>query len=370
MASTTTLIPAIATHPGEMLLDELQANGFSQSDFALQIGVKKSLLNEIIKGKRDINAEIAIMLESTLKTPATFWMNAQSNYAIAKAKIEQRNQQRINAIQQWDLYKTMVPIKYLTKHGVVKKDPVLDIVAIQKVYQVQAADGIVHQLNNYKSNYTFFRKSVKKKTDVIAALAWTKLVQHHANQIEVSEFNINTKDNLIADLKLVINKNKNLLLTCKAVLASYGIKLIFLPKPESTYIDGVTLWSNNRPAIGITLRYNTLDRFVFTLFHELGHVFLHLVNNNQLEFLDVELDDNALLSDTEKEADAFAQTHLIPKDAWQKFIAGKNEIYLFNDKLIGVFAKQCNMQPSIIKGRLCNHFNEFKFHSAYKGELK
>jgi HTH-type transcriptional regulator / antitoxin HigA len=370
MSTKVTSIPAIATHPGKILIDELDARDISQTDFALKLGVKKSLLNEIIKGKRDINAELALLLESSLHIPATFWMNAQSNYAIAKAKIEQRSQDRMDAIQQWEIYKELLPSKYLAKIGVITKDPVVDLPIVQKMYNVTSADGIVQQLNNYKVRYTYFRKSTQKSSDVLASLAWVKLVQYKANEIEVGEFTINHKEKLIADLKLVINKNKNLLETCKSLLAAYGIKLIILPKPEGTYIDGVTLWSNYKPTIGITLRYRTLDKFVFTLFHELGHVFLHLVNNNQSEFLDVDLENLKGISMVEEEADEFAQTHLIPKQAWQNFVAGKKNIYFFNDNLIAPFAKELGIEPSIIKGRLCKHYNEFKFPSKFKGEIK
>jgi HTH-type transcriptional regulator / antitoxin HigA len=369
MSTKLNSIPAIATHPGEILVDELNARGVSQTDFALKLGIKRSQLNEIIKGKRDVNAELALLLESTLKIPATFWMNAQSNYAIATAKIEQRSQQRIDAIQQFEIYKELLPLKYLAKIGVITKDPVIDLPVVQKMYNVTSADGIVQQLNLYKAKYIYFRKSARKSSDVFASLAWVKLVQYKANEIEVGDFTINCKQNLITDLKLVINRNKNLLETCKSVLATYGIKLIILPKPDSTYIDGVTLWSNNKPTIGISMRYNTLDKFVFTIFHELGHVFLHLVNNNQSEFLDVDLENLKGISTVESEADEFAQTHLIPKQVWQNFVAGKKSIYLFNDKLIADFAKELQLEPSIVKGRLCNHYNEFKFSSKFKGAI-
>ena len=39
MTPTNTNIPAFATHPGEILLDEIEANDFSQIDFAKMIGV-------------------------------------------------------------------------------------------------------------------------------------------------------------------------------------------------------------------------------------------------------------------------------------------------------------------------------------------
>ena len=45
------LTPFEPTHPGELIRDELEANGLTQAKLAESIGVKPSLLNEIIRGK-------------------------------------------------------------------------------------------------------------------------------------------------------------------------------------------------------------------------------------------------------------------------------------------------------------------------------
>ena len=74
------------THPGEFLKDELKVRGIKQKDFASHIGTQKTNLNEILKGKRDINAELAVLLELSLGVSSLFWMHAQVNYDIAIAK--------------------------------------------------------------------------------------------------------------------------------------------------------------------------------------------------------------------------------------------------------------------------------------------
>ena len=54
------LTPFEPTHPGELIKDELEANCLTQTKLAESIGVKPSLLNEIIKGKRGVNIEPAL----------------------------------------------------------------------------------------------------------------------------------------------------------------------------------------------------------------------------------------------------------------------------------------------------------------------
>ena len=78
--TTNNLIPAFATHPGTILADEMEANEYNQIDLAKLIDIKRSQLNEIIKGKRNINADLALLLEKALGIDADFWMEAQKNF--------------------------------------------------------------------------------------------------------------------------------------------------------------------------------------------------------------------------------------------------------------------------------------------------
>jgi HTH-type transcriptional regulator/antitoxin HigA len=88
--STKNTTPMTATHPGKMLLDELETRGILQSDFAKLIGYKKSQLNEIIKGKRNVDDELAILLERELGINANFWVNSQDNYDLDIIRIDKR----------------------------------------------------------------------------------------------------------------------------------------------------------------------------------------------------------------------------------------------------------------------------------------
>lgn len=74
------------THPGELIKDELAAINLTQSKLAENIGVKPSLINEIIKGKRAVNTEMALMIEAALNIPADLLLNLQSEYNMQMAK--------------------------------------------------------------------------------------------------------------------------------------------------------------------------------------------------------------------------------------------------------------------------------------------
>ena len=80
------LIPSDPTHPGEILREEIECRGITQTKLAKELGVKVSLLNELINGKRDFTIEYALMVEAALGIDADFWINLQNDYSKAKAK--------------------------------------------------------------------------------------------------------------------------------------------------------------------------------------------------------------------------------------------------------------------------------------------
>ena len=103
--TTKEIIQFKATHPGLVLKDELIAREISQKDFAHSINMQPTMLNEIIKGKRAVTAEIALILEKALDIPADFWMNFQTQYELDKARINIKLIQKIEQIETRKLIK-------------------------------------------------------------------------------------------------------------------------------------------------------------------------------------------------------------------------------------------------------------------------
>lgn len=69
-------------HPGEFLLDELEARNRSQTFFADLIWKTKQEVNHLITGRRSINAERALRISAALGTEPQFWLNLQNSYDI------------------------------------------------------------------------------------------------------------------------------------------------------------------------------------------------------------------------------------------------------------------------------------------------
>ena len=75
-------VPFEATHVGEVIKDELVARNMKQSELAELTGIQKSILNDVIKGKRSLTPEMALLLENALGISATFLMNIQTQYEL------------------------------------------------------------------------------------------------------------------------------------------------------------------------------------------------------------------------------------------------------------------------------------------------
>lgn len=86
--------PFVATHPGEMIKDELKERGMTQKKLAEETGIKTSVLSETINGKRSVSLNVAVALEKALDIPADIWMNMQTQYDLDSAHIAERDNQR------------------------------------------------------------------------------------------------------------------------------------------------------------------------------------------------------------------------------------------------------------------------------------
>lgn len=149
------------------------------------------------------------------------------------------------------------------------------------------------------------------------------------------------------------------------LLKTNGIAVVVERHLPGTFLDGAALkLPDGRPVIGLTLRYDRLDYFWFTLFHELGHVLKHLATGQAEGFID----DLKLPAKNkcEQEADDFARNILVPKRDWDRFVAvGK-----FDHESVRREAKRLVIDASILAGRLRMEEKDFRMLSSLVGNGK
>ncbi len=85
----------IATHPGEVLLAEfLEPLRLTQAQLARALRIPLNRVNELVRGKRGITPESALLLSEYFGNSPEFWMNLQSAHDLSRARQEMRKDMR------------------------------------------------------------------------------------------------------------------------------------------------------------------------------------------------------------------------------------------------------------------------------------
>lgn len=98
-----------ATHPGEVIKDELLARGISQKEFAQRIGVPYTMFNDILNERRPLTVATALCVESALGISADLLMGLQSDYSMQKARHDEEIQKKVKRVRP---YKRTVSANY------------------------------------------------------------------------------------------------------------------------------------------------------------------------------------------------------------------------------------------------------------------
>jgi HTH-type transcriptional regulator/antitoxin HigA len=138
-------------------------------------------------------------------------------------------------------------------------------------------------------------------------------------------------------------------------LAQHGIQVVVERHLPRTYLDGAIIMMDElRPVIGLTLRYDRIDNFWFTLMHELAHLSLHLRSEDSIYFddLDIEAEDDP----RETAADQLAREALIPNDVWLASPASRRCIPMAAEHL----AAKLHIHIAVAAGRMQHEFKSYQ----------
>jgi len=81
----------IATHPGTILQEEfLEPMGLTQAKLAQSLRIPLNRVNEMVRGKRGITPQSALLLASYFKNSPEFWMNLQTAHDLSRAREDMR----------------------------------------------------------------------------------------------------------------------------------------------------------------------------------------------------------------------------------------------------------------------------------------
>ncbi|MBQ9474871.1 MAG: HigA family addiction module antidote protein [Bacteroidales bacterium] len=347
------IVPFAATHPGEILDAELDARGIKQNEFARAIGISTTHLNEFIKGKRNMNAELAIKFESELGISSDIWMRLQSNYEVTLARIRERDEKEQEAAGILELIGQIV-----------------DLITIKKEYNYEGNKAAPF-LEWFKKNFhvktpsdlnasmvELFRKSEKANTEELMARTWVLIAREHASRISVRGSFLREKGEEIANgLSYILHENENTIARVTDFLSENGIRFCIVKKVKNAAIDGYSEIIDGIPTIVLTQRIDRIDNFAFSLMHEMGHINLHLLPKERkgcLTFAEHEKNKE------EREADLYASSHLIPDSLW-KSAPESRPIPSLVQKKYSLWAQQNKLNKWIVLGRVSHESGIYAF---------
>lgn len=93
------LTPIYPTHPGEILKEELECRGISQRKLAKDMGIRYTVLNEILNGHRPLTEKTALLFEAALGVDSEPLMRLQTKYNMLTIKQDKSFMERLSRLR-------------------------------------------------------------------------------------------------------------------------------------------------------------------------------------------------------------------------------------------------------------------------------
>ena len=326
--------------------------GMTPRDLVPFIG-SRSKVSEVLSGKRAITMPMARALHQHLGIPAdTLLQQPGSSLPDPAGDID------------W----TKFPLGAMAKAGWIPtvqrmKDNAEDLVSalMQSAGASSQSAAMLYRKNDHR------RVNAKADDYALQAWCWQVMAQAH-ERTPASSYapGTITPDFLrtVAQLS-VLEDGPN---RARDLLFQHGIRFEVVPHLPKTYLDGAALLlDDGEPVIGLTIRYDRIDNFWFTLLHEMAHVGLHLEDGGE----DTAFVDDLSLRDVnkgrgdlrEEQADEMAEEALIPWEEWEDSLVRQEPTPM----RVMSFAHSLGVHPAIIAGRVRHEHGNYRLLTQFVG---
>jgi HTH-type transcriptional regulator/antitoxin HigA len=329
-------VPAEVFPPGEFVKDELKARGWTQADLAEILGRTERTVSEIVNGKRSLTPEMARGLGEAFCTDPQFWMNLEATYQLAQVR------RTDDAIARRAKLYALVPMKEMIRRHWIEASENVDVME-QRVMSFL-------ELRSLDDSPSFNASARSPIAPTPLQCAWLARARQLARALTVQRFAKGRLDTACDELRRLLPTTPELRHVSK-ILAEAGIRFVVVEGLPGSRIDGAAFWLDaHSPVVAMTIRYDRLDSFWFTLMHELAHV-----KNGDGASLDENLvGDDSEATDTkaesERKADEFSGNFLVADREFNSFVARVGPLY--SRLKIAGFANRLQIHPGIVVGRL------------------
>lgn len=342
MSNITEYKDIVAFHPGYYIADIIEDMGISQAEFAARMGTTPKTLSQLLSGQANISNDLAKKLSVMMGTSAEVWQRLQNTYDLKLIEIQQARdfEKQKEILKQID-YRYFVEVAALPQTRNIE-EKIASLCAYFKVSDLK----IMLRPDFLVSFRSGISDSSEKK--VLNSRAWIQTAMNMAQEIETEPYNAERLKKRLPDLrKMTLQQPEFFLPEMRNIFAECGVAFVLLPHLKNSGVNGAVKWVNNeRAVLAMNNRGLDADKFWFSIFHEIKHVFQHkvktvFINSTAEEMIEY---NNAL----EDEADQFAADYLIPPSELRRFAPTR---YTSDEEIIE-FARSIGIHPGIVAGRL------------------
>lgn len=345
---TTKRVPAEVFPPGEFIREELEAREWTQTDLADILGRPLKLVSDIILGKRAITPETANGLGDAFDVDPQFFLNLESAYQLWR--VEKNREHGKGVSRRARLYEK-VPIRELLRRRWIERSENIDVLE-QRVLDFYG----IKSINKQPKFWPVAARTTMPELTLVH-WAWLARARHIARALTAARFSESSLARAIEQLKTLLHTPEEVRHVPK-ILAEAGIRLVLIEHLPSTKIDGACFWLDldpKSPVVVLSLRYDRIDNFWHTLFHELGHLKEKHGLTKDYHPFDVDIFGETAPSleqrpEAERTVDDFAVNTLIPQPELNHWIARVGPLY--SKQEIRGFAARLNIHPGIVVGQL------------------
>lgn len=351
-------VPAEVFPPGEFLREELEERAWTQQELADILDRPPRLISELIAGKRAITPETAKGLADAFGTSPDYWMNLESQYQLSKVKLPNDNVAR-----KARLYGKF-PVREMLRRGWVRTSENVEVLEQRfcEFFGIQSLDGTPQLWHSAKKTHAMGDTTPLQQ-------AWLFRVRAMASKQVVSAY---SKAKLVAALERL----KSLLLSPEEVrqvpriIAEAGVRLVFVEPLAGSKMDGACFWlDDDKPVIGMTLRYDRIDNFWFVLRHEAEHVLREDGKTNHQAVIDSDIGEAKKdLPECESRANAAGADFCVPEAELENFIA-RVQPYFSEEKVLR-FAQRIQVHPGLVVGQLQRRLDRHDFLRKYQVKVR
>lgn len=342
--------------PGEAIKELLSQRDWTQEELSGVISKSLKHINEIIQNKRPISQEFANLFASSFYSKNGVKISSSDDWLKLSFKFHSNTYDIIDdpVKRRADIYK-YIPVNELIKKGWVKKTSDIESLESQlKKFLNQPADQKLDLtvLDRAAESMHFRKSDVHGPSSNYSALIWKHKAISHVSKNKSNDYDEDGFLTLTKNASFYTTKDNGIKLFLKD-LEDVGVRFVFLPHLQKTYLDGAAFSHKGTPIIGLTGRYDRLDNFWFTILHECHHVLKDLnlkIPESEEDYFD---DNNGdpKNQDKEKAANKFASNILLEKEILEYF---SEDIHYMSEGKINLFAEFKGIHPSIVVGILAH----------------